>query len=375
MTPRITQHRSHAVAGRTVARSVPSSLSRSLAAALLAGLAACGGNGGVDPSVTAADADPEATVLEIDEAAARRRKPQADTTTTTSTTTAPVTTTTQGTTTTTTTPTTTTVRSTVNSIDTIVNDMKLMNDTALAGIPSSYGFATGPGQIVMGSDPRGTATPSWWTPSNSTWKSGAYWNTLLPWLVVFDGVGNAASNTRVEMRNLKAYYKRRSNGQWVQITEGAVDGWNYPKTLQGENVSSPDLRTESGGTKSIRPAGGNAVFHGWCCGKASIDAPDVDVVYVTMQARLIVSDPSRPDDRASARYLIHVGGDYYPQASTSINDFAPTGYNPGIGMSRAKLVRNEWQSFSFTTIDVGAVERTGRATSEQALRAAPPPME
>ena len=350
-------------------------LARTLCVALLSGLAACGGNGGGTPSDVAATEE----ALELEEAATRRR-PNATTGTTTGTgTTTTTTTTTTGTTTTgTTTGTTTTTTpapATVNSVDIIVADMKLMNDAPLAGIPSHYGFATGPGQIVMGSDPRGSATPSWWNPYNQAYKSGTYWNTMLPWFVVFDGTGNTAWNTRVEMRAMKAWYKRRSTGQWVKFAEGAVDGWNYPKTLTGSNVTAPDLRTEASGTKSIRPAGGNSVFHGWCCGKQWIDAPDLEAVFITMQARLIVSDPSQPDDRARAQYLLHVGGDYYPTASTGIDAFAPTEYNPGAGMSRAKLVRNEWQSYSFTTINVGAMEPTGRALTEAQLRAAPPPIE
>jgi hypothetical protein len=265
--------------------------------------------------------------------------------------------------------------STPNSVQTIIDDMRLMNDAALAGIPTQYGFATGPGHVVMGGDPRGVATPPWWTTNNPSFKSSAYWNTLIPWLVVFDGVGNGASNTRVEMRNLKAFYKSKSTGRWVQITQGAVDGENYPKHLTGSNTTPPDLRTEASGTKSIRPVGGDLVFHGWCCGKAAIDAPDVAAVYVTTQARLIVSDPARPDDRRLSRYLLHVGADYYPTASTHISAFAPSEYNPGLGMSRAKLVKDAWQSFSFTTVNVGRVEANGSAITEQELRAAPPPLE
>jgi hypothetical protein len=262
-----------------------------------------------------------------------------------------------------------------NSIDIILNDMRLMNDAVLAGIPTQYGFSKGPGHVTMGADPRGTATPTYWTPYNSYYKSVAYWNALLPWFVVFDGVGNAASNTRVELRNLKAYYKSRATGRWSQVSDGVVDGSNYPKHLTGSNVTAPDLRNEPSGTRSIRPAGGDFVFHGWCCGKQTINAPDVAGIYVTMQARLIVSDPSRADDRARSMYLVHVGADYYPEATTGISAFVPSEYAPGVGMGRAKLVRNEWQSFSFATVDVGVVESTGKAMTEAEFRAAPPPLE
>ncbi|HYF57540.1 MAG TPA: hypothetical protein VEA81_01135 [Burkholderiaceae bacterium] len=264
---------------------------------------------------------------------------------------------------------------TVNSVDQIVDDMKLMNDVPLAGIPSNYGFATGPGQIVMGSDPRGSATPSWWNPNDQRFKAGGWWNTLIPWLVIFDGEGNDAANTRVELGELKAWVKSRKSGQWTLVTKGPVEGWNYPKHLTGSDVSSPDYRTHGDNRRSVRPAGGNAVFHGWCCGKAAIQGNDVEAVHITVQARLVLHDASGPDDRAKAKYLVHVGGDYYPDASVSIEAFAPAVYNPGLGTSRAKLVRQDWTAISFTTIDVGKVEPTGRAMTESELRAAPPPIE
>lgn len=251
--------------------------------------------------------------------------------------------------------------------------MKLRNDVRLAGI--SYSYADNTGFVIMGNNPRGTGTPSWWNPANSYFKSDAWWQTLLPWMVVFDGEGNAAVNTRVEMRNLKAYVKSRNTGQWTLLASGQIDGANYPKSLQGSTVSSPNLRTESSTSISVKPPSTDAVFHGWCCGKRAIDGPDVAAVFVTMQARLITDNATLSDDRSVAKYLIQMGGDYYPTSTTSISEFAPDYYNPGIGLSRSKLVTNQWQSFSFTTIAVGVQDPGGQAISESELRAAPPPLE
>ncbi len=263
----------------------------------------------------------------------------------------------------------------INSIDTIVNDMKLNNDVVLAGVPSSRGYAAGPGHVIMGNDPRGSRTPNWWNPANSYYKSGAYWNHITPWMVIFDGVGNAASNTRVEMRNMKAYYKSRSTGQWVLLSQGAVDGSNYPKTLIGSNVTPPDIRSVGGGVVSVRPPNGDSVFHGWCCARTLPAPADIAAIHITLQARLTVHDASRPDDRAAARYLVQVGGDYYPDGGTNINAFAPDYFNPGIGLSRSKLVGNAWQSYSFTTINVGVQDPGGASISEAELRRAPPPLD
>ena len=264
---------------------------------------------------------------------------------------------------------------TTNSVDTIINDMKLMNDTQLAGIPSNYGWSKGPGYVMMGNVPRGTNTPSWWSVNNSYYKSEAWWNAVLPWFVVFDGVGNNASNTRVQVRNMKIYMKSKKSGSWKLLNHSVgVGGENYPKSLQGDNVSTPDTRTESDGSVSILPPGGNLVFHGWGGGFSNIDGSDLAAVFITLQARLVKDNSGGTDDRSRAKYLIHVGGDYYPDASTRVSDLAPAYFFHGIGLSRAKLVNNDWQSFNFSTIDAG-VQDPGGGLSEAELRANPPPLD
>ena len=265
---------------------------------------------------------------------------------------------------------------TINSVDTLIDDMRLMNDVQLAGVPSSNGWARGPGHVIMGNDPRGTNTPSWWVVNNAYYKSGAYWNAILPWFVIFDGVGNDASNTRVQVRNMKLYMKSKSSGTWklLEATTG-VGGELYPKTLTGTNTSAPNTRTESDGSTSILPPGGNLVFHGWSAGFSTIDGSDVAAVFLTVQARLVKDNEAGEDDRGRAKYLIHVGGDYYPNTSTRASDLAPAYYFPGIGLSRAKLVTGNWQAFSFSTIDVGVEDPGGATLTEAELRANPPPLE
>ena len=263
----------------------------------------------------------------------------------------------------------------VNSVDTIVSDMKLMNDAQLAGIPTHYGWSKGPGYVFMGNVPRGTNTPSWWTVSNQTYKSSAWWKSVLPWLVVFDGAGNQPSNTRVQVRDLKIYMRSKQSGRWKLLNHSVgVDGRNFPKSLQGEAVSAPDTRTEPDGSTSIRPPGGSLVFHGWGRGFTDIDGPDVAAIFVTLQARLVMDDPDGVDDRSAAEYLIHVGGDYYPDRSTRVSDLGPAYYFPGIGVSRAKLVTSDWQAFNFATIDAG-VQDPGGSVSEAEFRSHPPPLQ
>jgi hypothetical protein len=261
----------------------------------------------------------------------------------------------------------------VNSLETIEADMSRLNDLPLAGVPASAGWATGPGHVVMGNDPRGTRTPAAWRPANTRFKSSEWWTALVPWLVVYDGIGHAASDTRVQVRGMKVYLLSRSTGRWSLLgADRGIQGALYAKTLEGQPVAKADLRTEPDGSTSIGVPGGNRAFHGWCCGRLAIDAPDVGAVFVTLQARLLTD---RIDDQDRARLLIQVGGDYYPDALTDGSAFAPVGYNPGIGVSRAKLLTGQWQAFNFVTIDAGVQDPGGASISVAALRAQPPPLD
>ena len=87
----------------------------------------------------------------------------------------------------------------------MIDDMRLMNDVGLKNVNPVYGWAHGPGYVLMGNDPRGINTPSWWQSANPGLVNGNYLTHLLPWAVMFEGVGNSASNSRVQIRNLRAF--------------------------------------------------------------------------------------------------------------------------------------------------------------------------
>ncbi len=256
--------------------------------------------------------------------------------------------------------------------------MALLNDLPLNGAPSGPGWARGPGVVVMGNNPRGSATPGYWQPSNGNYKGSNLWNGILPWMVLFDGQGNGASNTRVQMRNVKIYYRSRSNGSWQLIgSTTGVDGSLYSKDLMNA-YGAADVRSESDGV-SVMPGNNNGFFHGWwTAGQKSIAAVagDIDAIFVTMQARLIVG-PAGYDDRSSARYLLQVGADYYPEVGMPVTASGPLGISwlPGVGVSRAKLITNEWRSFNMASIDAGNQDVAGNAMSTAVFRSAPPPLD
>ena len=267
------------------------------------------------------------------------------------------------------------VRSTtLNTVDTIVNDMRLRNDLVLRGYEDkTTGWYVGPGHVMMGNDPRLSNSPSWWKSYNSGNVSSEYLKALLPWVVLFDGVGDAATNTRVQIRNFRAFYKSKSSGQWVSLGVSAgAEGYVYGKSSLFGATTPENRRVSSDGSAEIKPPEDrNYAWHGWWQkSRATINPTDIAAVFITLQSRLTVDDPSKPDDRAKARLLIQVGSDYYRDVNTNWGFIVPS-----IATSRSKLVTPEWQAFSATTFSDVGVQEPGGGITEAAFRAAPPPLE
>ncbi len=265
----------------------------------------------------------------------------------------------------------------LNSVQTIIDDMVRPNDLRIAGVSNYLGWASG-AVVTMGGSPRGDATPSYWQPRNRAYKSGNPWRLILPWFVIFDGVGNSASNTYVQIRAMKLYVKSRSTGRWSMLAASAgFGGYMYPKHMQGTSFVAARVLHAADGSATIQPGAGGMAFHGWCCGLRGLPNPtDVGAVHVTMQARVVPNPYNRADDRSRARYLLHVGADYYPSAAEiNVNMFTPSPYNPGVGVSRAKLLTANWQPVSMTTLTIPRKDAPSLTLSADQLRAAPPPME
>jgi hypothetical protein len=172
------------------------------------------------------------------------------------------------------------------------------------------------------------------------------------------------------MRDLKLFILSRSTNQWTELVsaqdiggEFCPQGSNYHQCTGGDSK-----RAESTGGISIAPLAGND-FHGWYGGRTEIDGADIKAVFVTMQSRLIQNDTSAADDRSVAKYLFDVGADYYPELGPSSH------YLPGVGVSRAKLLSNNWQSFNFMTFSDVGVQDPGGGISEQEFRGNPPPLD
>jgi hypothetical protein len=231
----------------------------------------------------------------------------------------------------------------INSLQTIIDDMTLPHQGQPKGVPDSYGWAQGP-VTGMGNHPP------------ATWHAITAWGQLY-----VDAKGNPARNTRVQIRRMRTYILSKRDGKWrlVQSSEG-VDGAAFREDF-AENINrKPDLRHEPDGSVSVT-AGGGCNFHFWPTdGRASINPRNIAGVFTTVEARLIVGDPHKPDDRSRARYLLSVGADYWVNRHASWDHFKT---NDAVAMGHFKYVTARWQAFNCTTL------------TARELRRNPPPIE
>lgn len=264
---------------------------------------------------------------------------------------------------------------TLNSIDTIVSDMRLRNDFVLKGYESfKTGWYVGPGENFMGNNPRYSNNPTWSIYYDNPTYAGKVAKSALPWVVVFDGVNHSASNVAVEMRNMRTYIKSRSTGKWLSMSGPAgTSGTYYGKPSTGLPDKKETAIRQSADSSTVKlPADRNYFWHGWgVSGHVAVDADDTDAIFVTVQARIVVADSSRPDDLALAQVGLQVGADYYLDAKSIYTE----GYAPAIGISRTKTITRQWQAFNFATLSDVGNQQPGGGITEASLRATPPPME
>lgn len=226
---------------------------------------------------------------------------------------------------------------TVNSIQTIIDDMTKPHEAKLHGVPASYDWSTGPRM--------GHGTPP------------ADFKAFIPWGQVYEaGDGNPATNTRVHLRDIRAYVLSKKTGKWQLLTHSDdVEGSAFREDFAGNDSKPADLRTEPDGGVSVK-AGDGYNFHFWSStGRQPINPNDVAGVFTTVQGRLVVDDPSKPDDRTQARYLLGMGGDYWRSLTAQWDAAFNNVGDAAIG--RMKWVTTEWQAFNMTTLSADEIRK------------------
>jgi len=215
------------------------------------------------------------------------------------------------------------------TLDEIINDMKLDHEGRPHGVPDSYDWAFRP-RVGTPSPPSG-------------------WNAVLAWGGLYEWInGNPASNTRVQIKDLELYYLSKTDHKWHQLQNAlVVEGYAYVEDFVDDIHKAADTRVEPDGSISVT-AGGGYNFHFWPkMGRVTYPVDDIEGCFATVKARLILDDPAGTDDRAIARYLLNVGGDWW-ESLTAVWDQWTT--NADIGIGRFRFVTSEWRSYNMYSV-------------------------
>lgn len=226
------------------------------------------------------------------------------------------------------------------------------------------GWGTKP-LIVMGAEPYGSAIPSNW-PGNRFEQ----WKAILPWFVIYEGVGgNPASNSAVEINGIEMWGFSVKDKVWRKLNSAPLPTWNGSYHLDAAAKSSNrGFSSVSKATASFAPTSALIVHGGldqvatpW---DTSTGKDDVGALYVSVRHRLILKSEKLSDDREEANLAINVGADYYPWLGSQLADLNAT-YVPAAGLGLFQKVTSHWRYASFFVAKASL-------STEQILKATPP---
>lgn len=131
------------------------------------------------------------------------------------------------------------------------------------------------------------------------------------------------ANVRVELRRYKTY--ALAGGVWKLVqdqTNGGLGSWLFLPNYQGSG-GSLNLRNEPDGGQSWLPTS-DGLWHGWPTNRASIPS-GTTAVCTQYEARLVLDNPSGPDNRSSAQILAEAGFDWWQTTSSGSNALGMNG--------------------------------------------------
>lgn len=216
----------------------------------------------------------------------------------------------------------------------IINDMLLQHEGNPHGVPSNYDWYSKPR--------KGAPEP------------GAGWTAAIAWGQIYEWAGgNNATNTRIHIRDLAMYYLSKKDNKWHLLQSAVrVSGANYREDFVGDINKPASIRIESDGGISTT-CGGGFNFHFWpSTGRITIPVNDVAGCFVTVKARLVIDDATKPDDRDKAKYLMSVGGDWWQSLTAPWDNYKT---NCDIGIGRFRFITSDWKSFNMYSVPADSI--------------------
>lgn len=286
-----------------------------------------------------------------------------------------------------------TASSSGDSLQTVIDDMGLENDTYAVGI-ESYPSQS---KYIWNADPALTNVTPGFTAFGNRWRidEQASWvanNGSIPaqfrtypgsqckytdhWYVISDAAGHSATNTRVRVEEMSYKLRNASTKVWTTLRSQDNTSQFYASKSSVQSVGGgPDVRYDGSVSEIYVPPGQwNYTIHGIVAAKDYVDITLYDCVLLTFKASLVLDNPAGTDDRSSAKILMWVGSDVFP-TTRGWDDL--NGQNlPSFAHSRLKYVTSTPQWFHACNLSNARQDYAGPNASItlESLRQYPPPL-
>lgn len=181
------------------------------------------------------------------------------------------------------------------------------------------------------------------------------WSAFIPWGQVYLRQGGRfPENTRVEIRNLRAYVLDSQTKRWRPLQNSLrVGGAAYVESFAEDANVPADFRDEPGGTVSIVfPKGHN--FHFWTPeGRVALDRERIGGIVTAVEARLIPEDPAKPWNPSRRALMMSVGADYWKALDSQWDQWKTNG---DVGIGRFRWITPRWTTYTMTSLSRAELE-------------------
>lgn len=223
-----------------------------------------------------------------------------------------------------------------NTIAEIIGDMQLPHEAKPSGVPDHFDWSSGPRLGYGNHPPEG-------------------WLAMITWGQVYkDEYPLSAFNTRVQLKNLQAWYLSASSNEWIEWSQTSeISGAYYLEDFAEDYNEPASIRKENEGISIQLKEGFN--FHFWpTSGRVNIDPEDIKGVWISVQSRLILDRVNDVDDRKDANFLLSVGGDYWENRSAKWDYWTTNG---DIGIGRFRYIDTKWRTYNMHTMQADSIRQ------------------